>query len=66
MINTKTVDFIFQEAYLANILVNSKKIPQTFYEMDLLFQYHNGKFKQFQANKNSYLQENNEIFQLYA
>lgn len=47
IINTKAEDPIFQKAYLANILINFREMPQTFYKMNLLLEYQNKKFKQF-------------------
>ena len=34
-------------AYLPNILMNSYKLPYTFYEIDILLKYQNTKFKHF-------------------
>lgn len=39
IINTKSADFILQKAYLANIFINPRKMSQTFYEIDLLFEH---------------------------
>ena len=47
IIDTKAADPILQEAYLANALVNLRGLPHTFYEMDLLIEHQNGKFKRF-------------------
>lgn len=47
IINTKIIDSIFQDAYLTNILVNQRKMPQIFYKIDLLLEHQNRKFKQF-------------------
>ena len=45
--NTKAADPIFQEAYLANILVNPWGFRYTFNDMDLLLEHQNGEFKRF-------------------
>lgn len=45
IINIKATDSIFQGVYLANILVNSWGLLQTFYKMDLLLEYQNKEFK---------------------
>lgn len=44
IIDTKSVDPILQEAYLANALVNPHGLPYTFYKMNLLLEYQNGEF----------------------
>lgn len=66
IIDTKAADLILQEAYLANALVNSRGLPQTFYKMDLFLKHQNGEFKRFRADKNSSLQESDELFRLHA
>lgn len=45
--DTKASDPQLQEAYLANMLVNSRGLPHTFYEIDLLLEHQNGEFKRF-------------------
>lgn len=60
--DTKTADLIFQEAYLANVLVNPRGGSRTFYKMDLLLKHQNGEFKCIQAHHSSFLQNNNKIF----
>lgn len=60
--DNQVADPILQEAYLANALINLRGESQTFYEMDLLLEYQNGKFKRFRADCGSFLQESNEIF----
>lgn len=64
--DTKAVDPILQEAYLANALVNLRGLPDTFYEMDLLLEHQNGEFKRFRADRGSSLQESDEMFRLHA
>lgn len=66
IIDTTAADFILQEAYLANALVNPRGLPHTFYEMDLLLEHQNGKFKRFRADRGSSLQESDEMFRLHA
>lgn len=66
IINTKAVDPILQEAYLANALLNPQGLPQMFYEMDLLLEHQNGEFKRFQADRGSLLQESDDLFHLHA
>lgn len=66
IINTNTIDPILQKAYLANILVNLKDMPQIFYEINFLLEDQNGKFKRFWANHCLFLWKINKIFQLYA
>lgn len=39
IINIKAANPIFQEVYLANVLINFRKILQTFYKMDLLLEH---------------------------
>lgn len=41
----KVADPIFQEIYLANTLVKSRGKLQSFYEIDLLLEHQNKKFK---------------------
>ena len=53
---TAATDPIFQEAHLANALVNLHGSPHTFYEMDLLFKHKNGTFKRFRSDRGSSLQ----------
>lgn len=65
VINTKAANPIFEKVYLANILVNFKKMFQIFYKIDLLFKYQNRKFKRFWGEGNLLLQENNKIFWLH-
>ena len=64
--DTKVADPIFQEVYLANILLNLQGHPDLFYETNLLLKYQNGKFKPFHKDYSSLLQKINKIFQLYA
>lgn len=64
--NTKAADPIFQEIYLANFLVNLRRLLNLFYKMDLLLKYQNNKFKQFCIDCSSLLQKSDKIFQLYA
>lgn len=45
--DTKASDPQLQEAYLANVLVNPRGLPHTFYEIDLLLEHQNGEFKRF-------------------
>lgn len=66
IIDTKAADPILQEAYLANALVNPRRLPQMFYKMDLLLEHQNGEFKQFRADRGSSLQESDELFRLHA
>lgn len=40
-------------------------MSQIFYEIDLLFKYHNREFKQFKTNKNLFLQGNDKMFWLH-
>lgn len=39
LILTNIVDFILQEVYLINILINFCRLPYTFYKIDLLLEY---------------------------
>lgn len=64
--DTKAVDLILQEAYLANFLVNLQERLNLFYKIDLLLEHHNGKFKQFRIDNNCLLQESNEMVRLHA
>lgn len=66
IIDTTITDLILQEIYLANALVNHRGLLYTFYKMDLLLEHQNSEFKRFYADKNSFLQESNEIFRLHA
>lgn len=43
--DTKAVDPTFQEAYLANYLVNIQRLSDLFYKIDLLLEYQNSEFK---------------------
>lgn len=62
----KAANPIFQQAYLANALVNSKNKPQSFYKIDLLLEHQNKEFKQFCADRGLSLQENDKMFRLHA
>ena len=53
--DTKASDPQLQDAYLANSLVNSRGLPHTFYEIDLLLKHQNGEFKRFRADRKSFL-----------
>lgn len=66
ILDRKGSDPILQNAYIVNSLVNFRDLPFTFYEINLLFEHQNGEFKRFRGNHGSFLQETNEIFQLYA
>ena len=58
-------DLVFCKTYIANALINLRKLPHTFYEMDLILEHQNGKFKQFRADRGSLLQERDEMFKLH-
>lgn len=60
--DTKAANPIFQEAYLANVLVNPKSKPQSFYTMDLLLEHQKREFKQFCTDCGSFLQESDNMF----
>lgn len=64
--NTKAFNPQLQKAYLANILVNPRGLPYTFYEINLLLKYQNKEFKYFQADTDSSLQETDEMFWLHV
>lgn len=64
--DTTIANTIFQEAYIANALVNPQGLPYMFYKMNLLLEYQNGEFKCFQANQVLSLQKTNKIFWLHA
>lgn len=64
--DTSAADPVLQKVYLANALVNPRGLGHTFYEMDLLLEYQNGEFKRFRSNRDSSLQESNEMFRLHA
>lgn len=66
ILDTTAADPVLQNAYLANALVNLQGLPQTFYEMDLLLEHQNGKFKRFRADRGSSLQETDDMFKLHA
>lgn len=51
----KAADPILRNAYIANALANPRGLPRTFYEMDLLLEHQNGKFKRFRAGRGSSL-----------
>lgn len=53
--DTKAANPQLQEAYLANALVNPRGLSHTFYEVDLLLEYQNREFKQFRADRGSFL-----------
>lgn len=65
IIDTKVADSALQIAYISNALVNFWGLTFTFYEVDLLLEYHNIEFKRFWADCSSFLQETDEIFQLH-
>lgn len=48
--NTKAADPQMQEIYLANTLINLRKLPHIFYEINLFPKYQNSKFKRFCTN----------------
>lgn len=50
ILDTTAVDLFFQEIYLANGLVNLQGLLHMFYEIDLLLEYQNGKFKRFRQD----------------
>lgn len=64
--DTEAADPILQEAYLANALVKLRKLPHTFYEMNLLLEHQNSEFKRFRADRGLSLQETDQMFWLYA
>ncbi len=47
ILDTNAADLILWRAYIANVLINPRGLPFTFYEMDLLLEYQNGEFKRF-------------------
>ena len=66
ILDTTAADPLLQEAYLANALVNLRGLPHTFYEMDLLLEHQNGKFKRFRQDRGSSLQDSEEMFRVHA
>lgn len=66
IIDTAATNVMLQETYLANALVNLWELPHTFYEIDLLLEHQNSKFKQFCKDQGSFLQEINIIFRQHA
>lgn len=63
--DTTAANPILQKAYLANALVNPQGLGHTFYEMDQFFEHQNREFKQFYIDRDSSLQESNDMFRLY-
>lgn len=45
------VNFELWNAYIANALINMWGLPFTFYEINLLLEHQNGKFKEFQLDQ---------------
>lgn len=43
--DTKAIDLVLQNVYLANALINFKGQLRTFYEINLLLEYQNREFK---------------------
>lgn len=66
ILDIAAADLIFQNAYIANALVNLRELPFTLYEMDLLLEHQNGEFKRFRSDRGSSLQETDEMFKLHA
>lgn len=66
ILDTTTTNLILQNVYITNALVNLQSLSYTIYQMDLLLEHQNSKFKCFQANWGSFLQESNDMFKLYA
>lgn len=64
--DTKASNPQLQESYLANVLINLRKLPHTFYKINLLLEHQNGEFQRFRADRGSFLQETDEIFWLYT
>ena len=50
ILDTDAVDLILLQVYIANILVIPRGLPFTFYKMDLLLEYQNGKFMLFRSD----------------
>lgn len=50
ILDSNAADLVLCKAYIANALVNPQGLPHTFYEMDLVLEHQNRKFKQFQAD----------------
>ncbi len=50
--DTETLNIKLQKMYLANILVNSHRLPYTFQEIDFLLKHQNIEFKRFQSDCN--------------
>lgn len=64
--DTKAADPSFQEAYLANAIVNPRGKSQSFYEMDLSLEHQNGEFKRFRTDYGSFFQESEKMFWLHT
>ena len=62
ILDTKAVNPILYNTYIAYALINLWGLLFTFYEIDLLFKHQNRKFKYFQTNWGSFLQETNKMF----
>lgn len=62
----KAADPVLQKTYLANLFVNPKCQSKTFYEINLLLKYQNGKFKWFQMDCGSSLPKTNDMFQFHT
>lgn len=62
IIDIQAGDSILQEAYLANALVSPHELPYTFYKMNLLLKYQNGKFQRFRTDRGLSLQKNDKMF----
>lgn len=59
-------DLQLQEAYQASSLVNPQDVLHTFYKIYFLLEHQNSRFKCFQSNIGSWLQETNKMFCLYS
>ena len=46
--------------------MNPQELQYIFYEMNLLLEHQNGKFKQFQTDQGLLLQKSDQLFKLYA
>ena len=62
IIDTNLFNPILNQVFLANALVNPQGQKDLFYEVDLLLEHQNRKFKQFCLDRGSSLQETNEMF----
>lgn len=62
-----TVEYLkLQNNYLENVLINLLCASYTFYEIELILKYQNGKFKSFRSDGGSLLQKIDKIFCLHT